>query len=41
MGNDTHNKVKGIGKLKILNLDGTIVTLTKVRYMPPMDRNLI
>lgn len=41
MGNDTHSKVKGIGKLEILNLDGYVVTLTQVIYMPPMSINLI
>ena len=41
MGNDTHSEVKGIGKLGIKNQDGTIVTLTEVRYMPTMGRNLI
>lgn len=41
MGNNTYSEVKGIGKLKIVNPDGTKVILTNVRYMPTMGRNLI
>ncbi|KAG7533290.1 Zinc finger CCHC-type [Arabidopsis thaliana x Arabidopsis arenosa] len=41
MGNNTYSEVKEIGKLKIQNPDGSIVTLTEVRYMPTIGRNLI
>lgn len=41
MGNNTVSKVKGIGKLKIVNPDQSTVVLTEVRYMPSMVRNLI
>ncbi|KAL1206947.1 Retrovirus-related Pol polyprotein from transposon TNT 1-94 [Cardamine amara subsp. amara] len=41
MGNDTHSEVKGIGKLRILNPNGTTVTLIEVRYMPTIGINLI
>lgn len=41
MGNNTQSEVKGIGKLKIINSDGSIVILSDVRYMPTMGRNLI
>lgn len=41
MGNNTHSEVKGIGKLKIINPDGSTVILSDVRYMPTMGRNLI
>ncbi|KAG7533289.1 Integrase catalytic core [Arabidopsis thaliana x Arabidopsis arenosa] len=41
IGNNTYSEVKEIGKLKIQNPDGSIVTLTEVRYMPTMGRNLI
>lgn len=41
MANNTHCEVKGIGKIKITNPDGSVVILTDVRYMPEMNRNLI
>ena len=41
MGNNTHCTIKGMGKVTIDNEDGTSVTLSNVRYMPEMGRNLI
>ena len=41
MANNTHSNIQGIGKIKILNPDGSLVILTGVRYMPGMSRNLI
>ena len=41
MANNTQCKVKGIGKIRIINEDGTKVILRDVRYMPEMSRNLI
>lgn len=41
MANDTQSEVKGIGKVKILNPDGSMVILNDVRYIPNMSRNLI
>lgn len=41
MANDTQSEVKGIGKIKILNPDGSTVILNDVRYIPNMSRNLI
>lgn len=41
MGNNTHSEVKGIGKLKIVNPDNSVVILTDVRYIPTMANNLI
>lgn len=41
MGNNTHCTVRGIGDIKIENEDGSTVTLSRVRYMPEMGRNLI
>lgn len=41
MANNTHSDIKGIGKIKIQNPDGSKVVLTEVRYMPGMSRNLI
>uniref|UniRef100_A0A0D3CED8 Uncharacterized protein n=1 Tax=Brassica oleracea var. oleracea TaxID=109376 RepID=A0A0D3CED8_BRAOL len=41
MGNDTYNEIKGVGKIRIRNPDGSIVVLNGVKYMPTMDRNLI
>ena len=41
MSNNTHINIQGIGKIKILNPDGSTVILTGVRYMPGMRRNLI
>uniref|UniRef100_A0A1J3I206 Retrovirus-related Pol polyprotein from transposon TNT 1-94-like beta-barrel domain-containing protein n=1 Tax=Noccaea caerulescens TaxID=107243 RepID=A0A1J3I206_NOCCA len=36
-----YSDVKGIGKIRITNPDGSVVILTDVRYMPDMSRNLI
>lgn len=41
MGNNSYCMVKGMGKITIDNKDGSVVTLTNVRYMPEMGRNLI
>ena len=41
MGNNTINEIKGIGKIRIKNDDGSSVILTDVRYMPTMGRNLV
>lgn len=41
MANNMHNNIQGIGKIKIRNLDGSVVVLTGVRYMPGMSQNLI
>ena len=40
MGNNTSSEVKGMGKLKIINLEGATIILTDVRYMPTMSMNL-
>lgn len=41
MGNNICSEVRGIGKLKIINPDNSVVILTDVRYMPTIGRNLI
>lgn len=41
MGNNTYCMVRGMGKVTIDNLDGSVVTLSNVRYIPEMSRNLI
>ncbi|KAK5802831.1 hypothetical protein PVK06_030456 [Gossypium arboreum] len=41
MGNDLSSKVIGIGTLKIKMHDGTIRTLSNVRYVPDLRKNLI
>lgn len=41
MGNNSHCVVRGKGKIKILNADGSTVTLSNVRYVPEMGRNFI
>ena len=41
MGNDTECKVVGIGIVQIKIHDGVVRTLSKVRYIPNMTRNLI
>ena len=41
MANNTHSNIQGIEKIEILNLDGSSVILTGVRYMLGMSRNLI
>jgi len=41
MANNTQCDIKGIGKIKIQNSDGSEVILTGVRYIPEVSRNLI
>ncbi|KAF8090281.1 hypothetical protein N665_0480s0003 [Sinapis alba] len=41
IANNTQCNIKGIGKIKIQNLDGSAVILTGVRYIPEVSRNLI
>lgn len=41
MANNTQCEVKGIGKIRITNEDGSVIILKDVRYMPDMSRNLI
>ena len=41
MGDDSACKVAGIGSIQIKMFDGTIRTLTDVRFIPNMKRNLI
>ncbi|KAG8473853.1 hypothetical protein CXB51_035848 [Gossypium anomalum] len=41
MGNDSSSKVIGIGTVKIKMHDGTIRTLSDVRYVPNLRKNLI
>ena len=41
MGNDTECKVAGIGTVQIKTHDGVVRTLSKVRHIPDMTRNLI
>lgn len=41
MANDIVETVKGIGSVKIVNEDDSMVILTKVRYIPEVRRNLI
>ncbi|KAL9309544.1 putative RNA-directed DNA polymerase [Arabidopsis thaliana] len=41
MTNDSCSEVKGIGKVRFINTDGTSFMLYDVRYMPGMSRNLI
>lgn len=41
MGNNSYCMVRGMGKITIDNHDGTVVTLSDVRYIPEMGRNLI
>lgn len=41
MANDTISQVMGQGLVKIVNEDGSMVILTKVRFIPEMKRNLI
>ncbi|KAH1114083.1 hypothetical protein J1N35_007461 [Gossypium stocksii] len=41
MGNDSSSKVIGIGIVKIRIHDGTIRTLSDVRYVPDLQKNLI
>ena len=41
MGDDSACKVAGIGSIQIKMFDGAIRTLTDVRFIPNMKRNLI
>ena len=41
MGNDSSSKIIGIGTVKIRIHDGTIRTLSDVRYVPDLRKNLI
>jgi len=41
MGNDTGCKVAGIGTVQIKTHDGVVRTLSNVRHIPDMTRNLI
>ena len=41
MGNDARYKVAGIGTIQIKTHNGVVKTLTKVRYIPNLKRNLI
>ena len=41
MGNDTESKVVGIGTVQIKTRDAVVKTLSKVRHLPNMTRNLI
>lgn len=41
MGNDAQCKVAGIGTVQIKTNDGVVRTLTNVRYIPDLKRNLI
>jgi len=41
MGDDTECKVVGIGTVQIKTRDAVVKTLSKVRHLPNMTRNLI
>lgn len=41
MANNTQSEVKGIGKIRVTNVDGVEVILTDVRHMPNISRNII
>lgn len=41
MAKDTMSKVMGVGSVKIVNEDDSVVVFTKVKYIPQMKRNLI
>jgi hypothetical protein len=41
MGNDARCKVIGIGNIKVKMFDGVVRTLTNVRYVPDLKKNLI
>lgn len=41
MGKNSFCIVRGMGKITIDNKDGSSVTLSEVRYIPEMERNLI
>lgn len=41
MANNTFSRVKGMGKVKVINSEGVEVILSEVRYMPEAGKNLI
>ena len=41
MANNTQGSIKGMGKIRIQNSDGSEVILKDVKYMPDVSRNLI
>ena len=41
MANNTQGSIKGMGKIRIRNSDGSKVILKDVKYMPDVSRNLI
>ena len=41
MGNDAPCKIVGIGSVKIKMYDGVVRTLTEVRHVPELKKNLI
>ena len=41
MGNDHPCRIEGIGSVKIQMFDGTVRTVSGVRYIPDMRKNLI
>ena len=41
MGNNTHSNVTRIGTIKIKTHDGVVRTLSNVRHVPDLKRNLI
>lgn len=41
MGNNVSCEVKGIGSVKIKMWDGSVKTLTRVRHIPNLKRNLV
>ena len=41
LGNNKSCKIRGIGSVCIRNFDGSVRTLTEVRYIPDLKRNLI
>jgi len=41
MGNNAQSNVTGISTIKIKTLDGVIRTLSNVRHVPDLTRNLI
>jgi hypothetical protein len=41
VGNDARCKAIGIGTIKVRTFDGVVRTLTNVRYVPDLKKNLI
>ncbi|XP_019084614.1 PREDICTED: uncharacterized protein LOC104709998 [Camelina sativa] len=41
LADKTHGEIKGSGKIKIQNQDGSVVILKDVKYIPDVSRNLI